>query len=82
MQARCVQIAVNARKSPPGIRINIPGWLPNLKICPLFALTSPGLTDRFTVLVVDSSTLGGIMYLVTGYRVEINNAPTPVPKTS
>jgi len=53
---------------------------PKLKICPLLAFTSSGLIDKVTVRAVDSSTLGGMMYLVTGYRIEINKAPALVPR--
>ena len=54
-----VQTAENARSSPAGVRTKIAGRLANLKICPVFGLTSSGLMESVTVPAVDSATGGG-----------------------
>jgi hypothetical protein len=66
MHARWVQAAVNALSSSLGVLINIAGWLPKRKICPLFVFTSCGFNAKVTVCAVDSSTAGGIRYLLSG----------------
>jgi|SRR3972149_6416997 len=66
MQARCVQTAEKARRSPVGVRTKIPAWFPKRKICPELGLTSSGLTARVTLRAVDSSTSGGTRYRAIG----------------
>ena len=58
--------ALNARSSPAGVLMRIPGLLPNLKIWPVLAATSVVLKGRVTEFTADSASTGGIQYRTTG----------------
>ena len=65
VQSRCVQTALNARTSPSAVRTTMPGWLPNLKICPVLGLSAAAL-PALALAVAGSPLAGGIRNRETG----------------
>ena len=78
VQFRCVQIAENARNSPPEVRIKIPGRVPNLKIVALLGF-NPELLPATTLFYCASLIAGGMRNSKIGYRIDSTVAPRLMP---
>jgi len=78
---RCVQTAEKALSSFSGVRMRIPGRLPNLKILPEFAGMSWAVKGTVTEVEEDSAASGGIRNRVTGYTKAARSAPKLVPRS-